>query len=82
MSGPFHLSVQPGRRSDFDGAFLHLSAFAAKEWADTAIMWYGYELGPESEYVQQMKDVVKSPQSQRAWGTRGSQMVGGPLKKT
>jgi hypothetical protein len=58
------------------------SALAAKEWADTAMMWYGYELGPDSEYVQEMKDIINSPQTQRAWGTRARQSVGGPLKKT
>lgn len=79
---PFH----SGRRSDPDGPAIHrlcdYSAFAAKEWADAAIIWYGYELGADSEYVQEMKGVIKSPQTQRAWGTRARQSVGGPLKKT
>jgi len=63
-------------------ALAHSDAWAAKEWADTAAMWYGYELGTDSEQVQEMKDVVKSPQTQRGWGTRRRQSVGGPLKKT
>lgn len=63
-------------------SFIFLSAWAAKEWADTAAVWYGYELGADSEYVQEMKDIIKSPQTQRTWGARGRQSVGGPLKKT
>lgn len=62
--------------------FVPLSAWAAREWADAAVMWYGYELGKDSEYVQEMMDVIKSPRTQRAWGTRRDQSVGGPLKKT
>ena len=58
-----------------------LSAQATKEWADTAVIWYGYELGTDSEQVQEMKEVMKSPQTQRSWGTRGRQSVGGPLMK-
>ena len=45
-------------------------------------MWYGYELGTDSEYSQEMKGVIKSPQTQRTWGTRARQSVGGPVKKT
>lgn len=59
-----------------------LSAEAAKEWADTAAIWYGYELGTDSEQVQEMKEAMKSPLTQRGWGTRGRQSVGGPLMKT
>jgi hypothetical protein len=44
--------------------------------------WYGYELGTDSEYVQEMKDVIESPKAQRSWGTRRRQLVGGPSKKT
>lgn len=63
-------------------ALSHSDAWAAKEWADAAATWYGYELGADSEYAQEMKEVIKSPQTQRAWGTRSRQSVGGPLKKT
>jgi len=62
--------------------FVSLSAWAAREWADAAVAWYGYELGKDSEYVQEMKDVIKSPQTRRSWGTRRGRSVGGPLKKT
>jgi len=44
--------------------------------------WYGYELGTDSEYGKEMGEVIKSPRTQRAWGTRRHQSVGGPLKKT
>ena len=45
-------------------------------------MWYGYELGTDSEYVREMEEVIKSPQTQRSWGTRRRELVGGPLKRT
>lgn len=63
-------------------ALSHSDAFAAQEWADTAMTWYGYELGMDSEFVQEMKEVIKSPQGQRIWGSRKHQSVGGPLKKS
>ena len=62
--------------------FISFSTWAARQWAETAVMWYGYELGTDSEYIQEMKDVIKSPQTQRSWGTRVRQSVGGPVKKT
>ena len=75
------LYVHLGWRFDYKYVpFISLSARAAKEWAETAVTWYGYELGPDSEHVQEMADVIKSPQTQRSWGTRRRQSVGGPLK--
>lgn len=44
--------------------------------------WYEYELGADSEQVQEMKEVIVSPQAQQSWGIRRRQSVGGPLKKT
>jgi len=78
----FSLSWRSDPYDSLYPSFIPLSAWAAKEWADTAATWYGYELGTDSEYVQEMKDVIKSPQTQRTWGSRGRQSVGGPLKKT
>jgi len=61
---------------------IPFSDWAAREWADTAMTWYKYELGIDSEQVQEMKEVISSPQAQQSWGTRRRQSVGGPLKKT
>ena len=66
----------------FHALFVSLSAQAAREWADLAAMWYGYELGADSEYVQEVEGVIRSPQTQRSWGTRRHQSVGGPLMRT
>ena len=61
---------------------IPFSDLAAREWAGTAMTWYEYELGVDSEQVQEMKEVIRSPQAHRFWGTRRPQSVGLPLKRT
>jgi len=56
---------------------LFVSTLAVQQWAQLAIMWYSFELGSDSEQVQEMQEVVVRPQAHRAWGTRERLEVGG-----
>jgi hypothetical protein len=51
---------------------------ATREWATLAAKWYGYELGVDSTYVQEMQQTRDRPETHPAWGTRDSMLVGGP----
>ncbi|TFK40697.1 hypothetical protein BDQ12DRAFT_601150, partial [Crucibulum laeve] len=62
-------------------AASHSDASAAREWAQTAIEWYTYEIGGDSEELEEMQVVVARPESHRAWGSRERRSVGGPLKE-
>lgn len=59
-------------------AAAHSDATATREWAELAIEWYSYELGLDSEQVDEMVEVVVKPQSHPGWGTREPLEVGGP----
>jgi hypothetical protein len=54
------------------------SAAAARQWATLAARWYGYELGVDSDYAQEMEQAILLPEKHRAWGTRNKMLVGGP----
>ena len=56
----------------------HFSAEATRQWATLAARWYGYELGVDSDYVQEMDETRLRPETHRAWGTRNKMLVGGP----
>ncbi|KAF8237124.1 hypothetical protein L208DRAFT_1431725 [Tricholoma matsutake] len=51
-------------------AASYSDAAGVREWAELAIEWYTYELGGDSEQVQEMKLVVKDPESHAGWGVR------------
>jgi hypothetical protein len=54
----------------------YVSASATEKWAQLAITWYSFELGNDSEQVQEMREVAVKPQTHRAWGTREVMEVG------
>jgi len=59
----------------------HSDAAATREWAELAIEWYTYELGLDSEQVDEMIEVVVKPQNHPGWGTRELMEVGGPGRR-
>ncbi|KAK7056643.1 hypothetical protein VNI00_002360 [Paramarasmius palmivorus] len=59
-------------------AAAHSDAEAAQEWARLAVRWYSYEVGSDSEQVEDLKRYITNPRSHRAWGTRESLRVGTP----
>jgi len=56
----------------------HSDGAATQEWATLAAKWYGYEVGVDSDYVQEMQETAVHPETHRAWGTRDKMLVGGP----
>lgn len=59
-------------------AASHSDATATREWAELAIKWYTYELGGDSEQVQEITQVVTDPRRHFAWATREPLDVGCP----
>jgi hypothetical protein len=53
------------------------SGAAVAEWAGIAAEWYGYELGGDSEQVEEMVSIQERPRVHPAWGSRGRVDVGG-----
>ncbi|KAG6900388.1 hypothetical protein C0993_011376 [Termitomyces sp. T159_Od127] len=62
-------------------AAAHSDAAATIEWAKLAIEWYGYELGYDSEQVQDLTRTAIDPRSHREWGSRETQRIGGPGRR-
>ncbi|KAF8574326.1 hypothetical protein K439DRAFT_1654504 [Ramaria rubella] len=63
-------------------AAAHSDEPATREWADLAQEWYGYELGEDSEQVENIRIFVDNPQQHVVWGTRDRMNVGGPNHPT
>ncbi|KAG6907850.1 hypothetical protein DXG01_007114 [Tephrocybe rancida] len=60
-------------------AAAHSDASATSEWAELATVWYGYELGGDSEQAREMAGIMSTPRSHYAWGSREPQTIGGPI---
>ncbi len=46
------------------------SADGVVSWGRQALEWYSYELGSDSDLVVSMRNVIASPQTHSAWGSR------------
>ena len=55
-----------------------VSLEATRKWAVAAISWYRYELGKDSELVNEMTEIARNPASHPSWGTRRPAAVGAP----
>lgn len=51
---------------------------ATRAWAQLAKEWYTYELGHDSQQVQQILGILEKPRSHVMWRTRGREEVGHP----
>ncbi|KAF5361020.1 hypothetical protein D9756_004833 [Leucocoprinus leucothites] len=63
-----------------DGAWVaaaHSDVAATREWAQIAVEWYSYEVGADSEQVEEMRQVALQPEGHSAWGTHRRLDVGG-----
>ncbi|CAE6524135.1 unnamed protein product [Rhizoctonia solani] len=59
-------------------AAAHADSKAARQWATLANMWYGIELGADSQQCKTAQAIMRSPESHGAWGTREPEPVDGP----
>ncbi|CAE6456354.1 unnamed protein product [Rhizoctonia solani] len=59
-------------------AAAHSDAKAARQWATLANKWYTIELGSDSQQCKNAQEIMRSPESHNAWGTREPESVGGP----
>lgn len=53
------------------------SLIGTRGWARTAIEWYTFEIGGDSEQVKEMEAILALPESHRVWGSRERLDVGG-----
>lgn len=60
-------------------AASHSDATATRAWARKAVEWYTYELGADASSVFDMSMLMERPERHRAWGTRETGDVGGPV---
>jgi len=60
-------------------AASHSDATATRAWARKAVEWYSYEIGADSSHVLDISMIMKWPEGHRAWGTRETGDVGGPV---
>ncbi|KZS89515.1 hypothetical protein SISNIDRAFT_479733 [Sistotremastrum niveocremeum HHB9708] len=59
-------------------AAAHSDRLATTAWAGLASIWYGYELGADSDPAQAMGYFAYNPEGHFAWGTRKELTVGSP----
>lgn len=41
--------------------------------------WFSYEIGADASHVSDMSVIMEHPEGHRAWGTRETGDVGGPV---
>lgn len=51
-------------------AAAHSDADGVVSWGKLALEWYSYELGSDSDLAVSMRNVIASPQTHSAWGSR------------